>query len=66
MDMVPKIAVIGGSGVYRLGLLSPAKELQKFTAYGLPSAEIVVGTSGEKGVAFLARHGRPAAGVRDR
>ncbi|MBC7222220.1 S-methyl-5'-thioadenosine phosphorylase, partial [Candidatus Bipolaricaulota bacterium] len=56
--MAPKIAVIGGSGIYRLGLLSDAEELRKATPYGLPSPGLAVGRVGEVVVAFLPRHGR--------
>ena len=54
----PNIAVIGGSGVYQLGLLSEVQELRKATPYGLPSPGLAVGRIGAVGVAFLARHGR--------
>lgn len=56
--MAPRIGVIGGSGFYRLGILSQVQELQKITPYGLPSPGLVLGRMGEVEVAFLPRHGR--------
>lgn len=53
-----KIAVIGGSGIYRLGLLSDAREVEKPTPYGFPSPGLALGRLGEIEVAFLPRHGR--------
>ena len=49
------IAVIGGSGFYRL--LDDATEVTPATPYGPPSGPITVGTLGDRSVAFLPRHG---------
>ncbi len=56
--MVAKIAVIGGSGIYRLGLLTDVHEIRRATPYGLPSPGLAVGRIGDMEVAFLPRHGR--------
>lgn len=50
--------MIGGSGIYQLGLLSEVKEVQKATPYGVPSPGLVLGRMGEVEVAFLPRHGK--------
>lgn len=52
----PEFAVIGGSGLYRF--LDDATEVDVDTPYGRPSDRIVVGTIGDRSVAFLPRHGR--------
>jgi 5'-methylthioadenosine phosphorylase len=50
-----EIAVIGGSGFYRW--LDGATDITPSTPYGPPSAAISVGRVGDRGVAFLPRHG---------
>jgi 5'-methylthioadenosine phosphorylase len=52
------IGVIGGSGVYQMEGLTNVKELKIKTPFGDPSDVIVVGTLGDRRVAFLPRHGR--------
>ncbi|MGC9075215.1 MAG: S-methyl-5'-thioadenosine phosphorylase [Candidatus Bipolaricaulaceae bacterium] len=56
--MSPRIGVIGGSGFYKLGLLSKAQEIRKATPYGLPSAGLMVGEVEGVEIAFLPRHGQ--------
>lgn len=51
------IAVIGGSGLYKMPELSDITTAAVDTPYGPPSAEIVFGTLRGKRVAFLPRHG---------
>jgi len=51
------LAVIGGTGVYRLGALEDAEALHVDTPYGAPSGPLRVGRLGQARVAFLARHG---------
>lgn len=51
------IGVIGGSGLYRMPELTDVTTTQIETPFGLPSAEIVIGTLRGKRVAFLPRHG---------
>ncbi|MCL4328187.1 MAG: S-methyl-5'-thioadenosine phosphorylase [Candidatus Thermoplasmatota archaeon] len=53
---MPKIGIIGGSGLYNL-LKGPVSKTVE-TAYGKPSDVIDVGKIGEVEVAFLARHGK--------
>jgi 5'-methylthioadenosine phosphorylase len=50
------IGVIGGSGFY--ALLDEADEVPVTTPYGPPSDPLVVGTVGDRRVAFVPRHGR--------
>ena len=52
----PDLAVIGGSGFY--SFLDDATEVEVDTPYGKPSAPIAVGTTGDRTVAFLPRHGQ--------
>lgn len=52
-----KIAVIGGSGLYKMAEISDKETVQVDTPYGSPSGDIVIGTLRGKRVAFLPRHG---------
>lgn len=52
------IAIIGGSGLYDMAMISDKSSLNIFTPYGMPSSEIGIGTFRGKRVAFLSRHGR--------
>ena len=54
----PRLAVIGGSGLYSMEGLQDVEEVEVPTPYGSPSDAIVVGTFEGVGVAFLPRHGR--------
>jgi len=51
------LAVIGGTGLYRLAALEIAETLSGTTIYGDPSGPVRVCTVAGKRVAFLARHG---------
>ena len=51
------LAVIGGTGVYRLAALEDAEAHQPVTPYGALSGPIRVGMLHGRRVAFLARHG---------
>ncbi|BAV98734.1 S-methyl-5'-thioinosine phosphorylase [Lysobacter enzymogenes] len=51
------LAVIGGTGLYRIAELQDVESHQPVTRYGAPSGPIQVGTLGGRRVAFLARHG---------
>jgi 5'-methylthioinosine phosphorylase len=51
------LAVIGGTGLYRLSTLADVETLEAMTPYGSPSGPIRVGRIAGKRVAFLARHG---------
>ena len=57
MDLTPKLAVIGGSGLYAMPGLKNSEEHDLDTPFGRPSAPIVVGELEGLRVAFLARHG---------
>lgn len=52
-----KLALIGGSGLYRLPDLVVTHERRVMTRWGEPSAPIVCGQLHDLGVLFLARHG---------
>jgi len=51
------LAIIGGTGVYRLAALAAVESQLPETRYGLPSGPVRIGTLAGKRVAFLARHG---------
>ncbi len=51
------LAVIGGTGIYRLAVLEDAQAHAPDTRYGAPSGPVRVGTLSGRRVAFLARHG---------
>ncbi len=57
MDANPKLAIIGGSGLYSMPGLQDVTELEVDTPFGKPSAPIITGRLGKTQVAFLARHG---------
>src|SRR6202795_2308945 len=52
------IGIIGGSGLYSMGGVTPPREIKVKTPFGDPSEAIALGTLEGKRVAFLARHGR--------
>jgi 5'-methylthioadenosine phosphorylase len=54
----PRIAVIGGSGLYHMESLSDVKEILIDTPFGSPSDVLLCGKLEGIEVAFLARHGR--------
>jgi len=53
-----KIGVIGGSGLYKIKILSDLQELDLDTPFGKPSDIITVGSLEGVNVAFLPRHGK--------
>ena len=55
---MPKIGVIGGSGLYSMPGFTEQKEVAVDTPFGKPSDSYTVGQLEGKEVAFLARHGR--------
>ena len=55
---MPKIGVIGGSGLYSMPGFTEQKEVAVDTPFGKPSDTYTVGQLEGKEVAFLARHGR--------
>jgi len=56
MDAID-LAIIGGTGVYRLASLEDAQAIEGETPYGAPSGPVRVGRLAGRRVAFLARHG---------
>lgn len=52
------LAVIGGSGFYRMAELEDLETWAPQTPFGATSDEIVIGAIGRKRIAFLPRHGR--------
>lgn len=57
MTPSPKLAIIGGSGLYEIPNLDDTREHNLTTPFGNPSAPIVTGNLEGQQVAFLARHG---------
>jgi 5'-methylthioinosine phosphorylase len=51
------LAIIGGTGVYRLASLEGSEPVQGDTPWGAPSGPVRVGLLAGRRVAFLARHG---------
>jgi 5'-methylthioinosine phosphorylase len=51
------IAIIGGTGLYKLADLQDVESHQPVTRYGAPSGPIRIGMLAGRRVAFLARHG---------
>ena len=52
------LGVIGGSGLYEMDGLADTQTVSVQTPYGAPSDDIVLGTLGDRRMAFLPRHGR--------
>jgi 5'-methylthioinosine phosphorylase len=59
--MNPALAVIGGTGLYRLAGLEGATRHAVDTPFGAPSDAVVVGRLAGQPIAFLARHGEAHA-----
>lgn len=57
MSESPVLAIIGGSGLYKMPDLEDTQEVQLSTPFGDPSAPILTGRLAGQPVAFLARHG---------
>jgi len=53
-----ELAIIGGSGLYKMAGLSDIAEINIDTPFGSPSDVITVGTLHGRRIAFLPRHGR--------
>ena len=51
------LAIIGGSGLYKMAGIEDSKEIHVDTPFGSPSSPITIGTLEGIQVAFLARHG---------
>jgi 5'-methylthioinosine phosphorylase len=57
MPLPIDLAVIGGTGLYKLATLENEQSLDGETIYGAPSGPVRVGMIAGRRVAFLARHG---------
>ncbi|PIV39493.1 MAG: S-methyl-5'-thioadenosine phosphorylase [Candidatus Omnitrophica bacterium CG02_land_8_20_14_3_00__42_8] len=55
---MPKVGIIGGSGLYQIDALKDIKEAAVETPFGSPSDNFIIGNLGGVEVAFLARHKR--------
>jgi len=56
--MTVKIGIIGGSGLYDIGIIKNKEEINVETPFGKPSDKITLGKIGGIEVAFIPRHGR--------
>jgi len=56
--MAVKIGIIGGSGLYKMGIIKDTEEIDVNTPFGKPSDKITIGRIEGVEVAFLPRHGR--------
>ncbi|MCK5636057.1 MAG: S-methyl-5'-thioadenosine phosphorylase, partial [Thermoplasmatales archaeon] len=56
--MSVKIGIIGGSGLYKMGILEDTEEIDVKTPFGKPSDKITIGKISGVEVAFLPRHGK--------
>ena len=55
---MPRIGVIGGTGLYEIDGLAITEEIEVDTPFGSPSDAFILGTLDDREVVFLARHGR--------
>ena len=53
-----KIGIIGGSGLYNMGIIKDAQEISVETPFGPPSDTIIQGKINNVDIVFLPRHGR--------
>jgi len=56
--MSVRIGIIGGSGLYNMGIIKNAEEISINTPFGKPSDKVTIGKIGGVEVAFLPRHGK--------
>ena len=56
--MSVKIGIIGGSGLYKMGIIDEAQEISVDTPFGKPSDKITLGRIDGIDIAFLPRHGK--------
>lgn len=54
---MPKIGIIGGSGLYKIEGINNVKEVTVKTPFGKPSGKFVIGELEGKEIVFLPRHG---------
>jgi 5'-methylthioadenosine phosphorylase len=56
--MSGRIGIIGGSGLYKMGIIDDAEEISVMTPFGDPSDKITLGSIKGVNIAFLPRHGK--------
>ena len=56
--MAVKIGIIGGSGLYKMGIIKDTEEIDVNTPFGRPSDKVTIGKISGVDVAFLPRHGK--------
>ncbi|MEA2055247.1 MAG: S-methyl-5'-thioadenosine phosphorylase [Candidatus Thermoplasmatota archaeon] len=56
--MSVKIGIIGGSGLYKMGIIDGVEEINVNTPFGKPSDKITLGKICGVDIAFLSRHGK--------
>ena len=56
--MTVKIGIIGGSGLYKMGIIDDIEEIDINTPFGKPSDKITLGKISGIDIAFLPRHGK--------
>jgi 5'-methylthioadenosine phosphorylase len=56
--MTVKIGIIGGSGLYKMGIIDNVEEIDVDTPFGKPSDKVTIGKISGVEVAFLPRHGK--------
>jgi 5'-methylthioadenosine phosphorylase len=56
--MSVKIGIIGGSGLYKMGIIDDIREISVDTPFGKPSDKITLGRIDGIDIAFLPRHGK--------
>lgn len=56
--MSVKIGIIGGSGLYKIGIIDDTEEIDVNTPFGKPSDKLTLGKISGVEVAFLPRHGK--------
>lgn len=56
--MSTKIGIMGGSGLYKMGIIENTEDIKINTPFGDPSDKITLGTIDDIEVVFLPRHGK--------
>lgn len=56
--MSVKIGIIGGSGLYKMGIIEDIEEIDIDTPFGKPSDKVLIGKISGVDIAFLSRHGK--------
>ncbi len=56
--MTFKVGIIGGSGLYNMGIIKDAEEIEINTPFGKPSDKLTIGKIQDIDIVFLSRHGK--------